>query len=428
MKKITILLILVNLNSYSQQTINFENDGLGADWNWVVDANGSNSPLEFISNPNPSTTNNTSVAAKLITSPNGDPWALTYTDDAGAITFTEQNSLVKMNVLKTVSTPVAIKFEDSNDPSFYAQIEVTNTIINGDWEELTFDFSTVIGNTYDRMVIIPDFLARSQPNETYFDQISFNSGGAIEDYNMEDIDFEDDGFGANWVWTVHNNHTNPAVEVVSNPNPSALNDTNNVAKFTSLADGAPWALTFTDNIGTFLLNNDTRIISLKVLKTVPTNFGIKLEYVDPTNNEVLYFNEIVSPTTVINGEWELLAFDFSSSVGTAYNRLVIIPDFEERSQTNVSYFDQISFGSTANLESFLVDNIDIFPNPAKNQFNLSSNLNNSLGIQIFDVLGKSVKKLDTNKKSINISDLNSGIYFVRIKNGDYYVTKKLIIN
>ena len=97
-------------------------------------------------------------------------------------------------------------------------------------------------------------------------------------------------------------------------------------------------------------------------------------------------------------------------------------------QTNVSYFDQISFGSTANLESFLVDNIDIFPNPAKNQFNLSSNLNNSLAIQIFDVLGKSVKKLHTNKKSINISDLNSGIYFVRIKNGDYYVTKKLIIN
>ena len=333
-----------------------------------------------------------------------------------------------MSVLKTVSTPVAIKFEDSNNPSFYAQIEVTNTIINGDWEELTFDFSTVIGNTYDRMVIIPDFLARSQPNETYFDQISFNSGGAIEDYNMEDIDFEDDGFGANWVWTVHNNHTNPAVEVVSNPNPSALNDTNNVAKFTSLADGAPWALTFTDNIGTFLLSNDTRIISLKVLKTVPTNFGIKLEYVDPTNNEVLYFNEIVSPTTVINGEWELLAFDFSSSVGTAFNRLVIIPDFEERSQTNISYFDQISFGSTANLESFLVDNIDIFPNPAKNQFNLSSNLNNSLGIQIFNVLGKSVKKLHTNKKSINISDLNSGIYFVRIKNGENYVTKKLIVN
>ena len=143
---------------------------------------------------------------------------------------------------------------------------------------------------------------------------------------------------------------------------------------------------------------------------------------------MLYFNEILSPTTVINGEWELLIFDFSSNVGTAYNRLVIIPDFEERSQTNVSYFDQISFGSTANLESFLVDNIDIFPNPAKNQFNLSSNLNNSLGIQIFDVLGKSVKKLYTNKKSINISDLNSGIYFVRIKNGENYVTKKLIVN
>ena len=29
---------------------------------------------------------------------------------------------------------------------------------------------------------------------------------------------------------------------------------------------------------------------------------------------------------------------------------------------------------------------------------------------------------------INISDLNSGIYFVRIKNGENYVTKKLIVN
>ena len=154
---------------------------------------------------------------------------------------------------------------------------------------------------------------------------------------------------------------------------------------------------------------------------------LKIQEKLPVNKFYFYISFNFSTNfTAANFLW--LIFDFSSNVGTAYNRLVIIPDFEERSQTNISYFDQISFGSTANLESFLVDNIDIFPNPAKNQFNLSSNLNNSLGIQIFDVLGKSVKKLHTNKKSINISDLNSGIYFVRIKNGDYYVTKKLIIN
>ena len=428
MRKITILFFIASLSVYSQSTIDFENDGLGSDWEWIVADNGANSPLEFVSNPNLSETNNTSITAKITTSPNGEPWALAFTDDVGSVTFTDENSLVKMTVLKTISTTVAIKFEDSTNPSFYKQIEVANTITNGDWEELIFDFSTVIGNTYDRMVIIPDFLARSEPHEIYFDQISFNSGGSVDDYNMEDIDFEDNGFGADWVWTVHNNHTNPAVEVVSNPNPSGLNNSNNVAKFTSLADGEPWALTFTDNVGTFLLNNDTKIISVKVLKTVNSNFGIKLEYVDPTNNQVLYFNEIILPTTVINGNWEQLVFDFSSQLGTAYNRLVVIPDFEQRSQTNISYFDQISFGSTASTDIETFNNILVYPNPAKNYFNISADENKELRIEIFDVLANSVMEVNNAEKKVDISSLKTGVYFVRIFAKGQYITKKLIVH
>ena len=428
MRKITILFFIVSLSVYSQSTIDFENDGLGSDWEWIVADNGANSPLEFVSNPNLTETNNTSITAKITTSPNGEPWALAFTDDVGSVTFTDENSLVKMTVLKTISTTVAIKFEDSTNPSFYKQIEVANTITNGDWEELIFDFSTVIGNTYDRMVIIPDLLARSEPHEIYFDQISFNSGGAIDDYNMEDIDFEDNGFGADWVWTVHNNHTNPAVEVVSNPNPSGLNNSNNVAKFTSLADGEPWALTFTDNVGTFLLNNNTKIISIKVLKTINSNFGVKLEYVDPTNNQVLYFNEIVLPTTVINGDWEQLVFDFSSQVGTAYNRLVVIPDFEQRSQTNISYFDQISFSSTASTDIHRLNNILVYPNPAKNYFNISGHEDKELRVEIFDVLSNSVMEVNNDEKKVDISSLKTGVYFVHIFTKGEHITKKLIVH
>jgi len=428
MRKITILFFVASLSVYSQSTIDFESDGLGSDWEWIVADNAANSPLEFVSNPNLSETNNTSITAKITTSPNGEPWALAYTDDVGSVTFTDENSLIKMTVLKTISTTVAIKFEDSTNPSYYKQIEVANTITNGDWEELIFDFSTVIGNTYDRMVIIPDFLARSEPHEIYFDQISFNSGGAIDDYNMEDIDFEDNGFGADWVWTVHNNHTNPAVEVVPNPNPSGLNNSNNVAKFTSLADGEPWALTFTDNVGTFLLNNDTKIISVKVLKTINSNFGIKLEYVDPTNNQVLYFNEIALPSTIINGDWEQLVFDFSSQVGTAYNRLVVIPDFEQRSQTNISYFDQISFGSTASNDIHSLNNILLHPNPAKKYFNISMDEDKELRIEIFDVLANSVMEVNNEEKKVDISSLKTGVYFVRIITKGQHITKKLIVH
>ena len=427
MRKITQLFIAISFTGFGQTTIDFEPEGVGMDWNWTVDANGSNAPLEFVSNPNPTAVNSTDVTAKFTASPNGQPWALAYTDAAGSITFTENNSLVKMSVLKTIATTVAIKFEDSTNPSFFKQIEVANTVTNGDWEELSFDFSTVIGNSYDRMVIIPDFLARSEPHLLYFDQISFNSGGAVEEYNLEDIDFESDGFGANWVWTVHNNHSNPALEIVPNPNLSSSNSSENVAKFTSKADGEAWALTFTDNIGTFLFNQDNKIVSLMVRKEVASNFGVKFEYVDPTNAQVLYFKELQLPTTVTDGNWEALHFDFSSEIGTAYNRLVIIPDFESRSEDNISYFDQVSFSSVAGFQNVFFNSLKLVPNPAKNWVQISGDFDAIKAVEILDIQGKLVKEIVFFQDQINISDLKAGLYFVQITAADKTTAKKLVV-
>ncbi len=427
MRKITQLFIAISFTGFGQTTIDFETEGVGMYWNWTVDANGSNAPLEFVSNPNPTAVNSTDVTAKFTASPNGQPWALAYTDAAGSITFTENNSLVKMSVLKTVATTVAIKFEDSTNPSFFKQIEVANTVTNGDWEELSFDFSTVIGNSYDRMVIIPDFLARSEPHLLYFDQISFNPGGAVEDYNLEDIDFETDGFGANWVWTVHNNHSNPALEIVPNPNLSSSNSSENVAKFTSKADGEAWALTFTDNIGTFLFNQYNKIVSLKVRKEVASNFGVKFEYVDPTNAQVLYFKELQLPTTVTDGNWEALHFDFSSEIGTAYNRLVIIPDFESRSQDNISYFDQVSFSSVAGFQNVFFNSLKLVPNPANNWVQISGDFDAITAVEIFDIQGKLVKEIVSFQDQINISDLKAGLYFVQITAANKTTAKKLVV-
>ena len=426
MRKITQLFIVISFTSFGQTTIDFEPEGVGTDWSWTVDANGSNAPLEFVSNPNNNGINSSNNCAKFTASPNGEPWALAYTD-ASPITFSESNSLVRMMVLKTVVSTVAIKFEDSTNPSFFKQIEVTNTETDGDWEELTFDFSTVIGNTYDRMVIIPDFLIRSQPNVIYFDQISFQSGGAIEDYNLEDIDFEVNGFGANWVWTVHNNHTNPALEIVPNPNLSSSNSSENVAKFTSKANGEAWALTFTDNIGTFLFNQDNKIVSLKVRKDVVSNFGVKFEYVDPTNSQVLYFKELQLPTTITDGNWEALHFDFSSEMGRAYNRLVIIPDFESRSQDNISYFDQVSFSSVAGFQNTFFKTLKLVPNPANNLVQISGYFDFITAVEVFDIQGKLVKKIVSFQDQINISDLKAGLYFVQITAANKITTKKLVV-
>jgi hypothetical protein len=48
------------------------------------------------------------------------------------------------------------------------------------------------------------------------------------------IDFEANGEGANWAWAVFENDSNPALEIVPNPDQSGLNTSATVAKFTAL--------------------------------------------------------------------------------------------------------------------------------------------------------------------------------------------------
>ena len=73
-----------------------------------------------------------------------------------------------------------------------------------------------------------------------------------------------------------------------------------------------------------------------------------------------------SQIRLTNGDWELLSFDFSSEIGSTFDRLVVIPDFDgSRFQDHVTYFDQISFGNqTAGLDDFTLSSVKMYPNPA----------------------------------------------------------------
>ena len=421
MKKITLLFGLVSMISFGQTNVDFEPGGVGASWTWVVDDNGTDPALEIVANPNSSGINTSDTVAKFTATEEGQPWALTYTDNIGSFTFSENNSIVKIKIRKDIPTPVGLKFEDTTQAYAPTIVEVANTQVNGDCEELTFDFSIAIGKTYNRMVVIPDFYDRSLDTTIYFDDISFNAGGSVVNYNLQDIDFEPNGFGADWVWTVHNNNTNPALEFVPNPNTSGINSTSTVAKFTSLNFGAAWALTFTDYIGTFTFDQSNKIVTVMVNKSVISDVGVKFE--GPSGA-----HEIKIQNSQTDGSWEQLTFDFSSQIGSTYNRLVIIPDFAERTQNNVSYFDQLSFGSTAGFNDNIYNAVKMFPNPAKDFVQFSKNSNELLDIEIFDVLGKSLMKVKNVQDEVNISSLGSGLYFVQMTLGTKATTKKLVVN
>ncbi len=85
-------------------------------------------------------------------------------------------------------------------------------------------------------------------------------------------------------------------------------------------------------------------------------------------------------------------------------------------------------GASAGLEDNVLNSVKMFPNPAKDYVRFSSNSNEDLNIQIFDMLGKSVLRVDNVRNAVNVSELNAGLYFVQMTLGTQKSTKKLVIN
>ena len=85
--------------------------------------------------------------------------------------------------------------------------------------------------------------------------------------------------------------------------------------------------------------------------------------------------------------------------------------------------------SNVNPEIEFVSPINVYPNPAKSNFSLS---NKTLEVELYDVTGKQVKKYTNEIIKTNlfeVSELNKGIYFIRLKNKSNQIEiRKLIIN
>jgi len=73
--------------------------------------------------------------------------------------------------------------------------------------------------------------------------------------------------------------------------------------------------------------------------------------------------------------------------------------------------------------------IQVFPNPASNQFNVSSNSGLIKGVDIIDALGRVVAKHSANTTSviINTTSLNSGLYTLRVWNDENVGYKNIVL-
>ena len=87
------------------------------------------------------------------------------------------------------------------------------------------------------------------------------------------------------------------------------------------------------------------------------------------------------------------------------------------------YIDDILSSSSY---SFLEKNIHIFPNPTNGLIHIESNNRfEFLEITLYNTLGKTIK-INLSNESIDLSDINTGIYFLSVKTSKGMITKKIV--
>ena len=151
--------------------------------------------------------------------------------------------------------------------------------------------------------------------------------------------------------------------------------------------------------------------------TTNTNYNV----FDGTTNGVLrtgFAEANYIGTVVPTGAFNATALGYDNV--TTANPPVLTPQFIIRTSADIALLN------TQNNE---IAGLKVYPNPVSNGvLHIESDLNTERTISLFDVLGKQVLNTTTSNNTINIANLNSGVYIIKITEGVKTATRKLVIN
>jgi hypothetical protein len=108
-----------------------------------------------------------------------------------------------------------------------------------------------------------------------------------------------------------------------------------------------------------------------------------------------------------------------------YELTVMVDDGELQSSAKIDI--RADFETSVGLHQ--VPDLHIYPNPARNSFILNvQNMNNVSGlVTVIDITGKNViiEEINTEIMTVDVTGLNAGLYFVKVRSGDQTFNSKL---
>ena len=138
-------------------------------------------------------------------------------------------------------------------------------------------------------------------------------------------------------------------------------------------------------------------------------------------------NEIYAMTLALKDNKNLLVGGYNS-VGDNWNNKLFIADI------NVDIKDGNDEGNedendTTSVVGNYENRFEIHPNPATTTISIEGVLNNNAQVSIIDLTGRCVKEVEISDvvSTINIEDMERGVYFISVKQGDNNYVEKLVV-
>ncbi|WP_339887519.1 choice-of-anchor L domain-containing protein [uncultured Flavobacterium sp.] len=153
-----------------------------------------------------------------------------------------------------------------------------------------------------------------------------------------------------------------------------------------------------------------------------------------SNNELeWFFNNIFLVPQIVSDELSqgFVTFKIKPTAGfttgtTIDNSAEIYFDFNPAIITNTF---QTQFVNALNVENKTLSNFVIYPNPTNDILNIQNRENSIITkVNVIDLLGKTIftSKYEISNVTVDLSNLNSGIYFVEIYSNDLKTVQKVI--
>ena len=426
-------------------TLDFEEDGAGADWSWATFENADNPALEIIDNPDASGINTSEKVAQFTARAEGQRWAGTRGTAPTKFIFNEEERTISIMVWKSEISDIGIKLETASNWS-QGELKVANTKTE-EWEEIVIDFSAFEnppeGEAFNGISVFPDFkgegVDREQDEIVYFDNIAFNGFATVED------------------------DANGETQVPELAAPTPTHDESDVVSVFSNA--------YTDVEGT---NFDPR-----------WGQATQVQIIDVDGSSVLRYSNFTFQGTELSpaidaSEMTGIRLDMWTADATAVSFTIISPGPEERLYAlditpgewvtyhiPLSYFEnvdltdiiQMKFDGGNGSQTIYLDNIYFYDDTPTsitevddrpNAFNLAQNYPNPFNpstriafsvpeaghvrLDVFDMIGQRVATIvnehvnaGSHTVSFDADRLSSGMYLYRLQSGSFSQTNKMML-